>query len=240
VNGSLTNGGSNSPGNPPANDPISITTNAPAAELTSSFGTSDWLVRLMPISYYVDVTTATDPQLKRAQLQGSSGSQTVVKNTVMDQVIGFKVGAALRNSLSEFTVNTLGTTVNMVSTGPGAVFPAGWATPPNALVTINDGTYTVQSVAGNGASLILTTDAGEQTNVTLNGPITQSYPYNYTTSNYNNDYALVQAVRVSIIGRTAPSTDPTYTYRNPFDGGAYQIRGSSIVVNPRNLTMRDY
>ena len=219
-----------------ANDPISITTNAPSSELTSSFGTSDWLVRLMPIAYSVNVTNNNqDPQLIRTQLQGSSGSQVSVGNVVMDQVIGFKVGAALRNNLSEFAVNTLGTTVNMVTSG--GVFPSSWV---NQLITINNGTYTVQSVATGGASLLLTTDAGEQTNVTLNGPITQIYPYNYLTSGYNSDYALVQAVRVTIIGRTTPSTDPTYTYRNAFDGGAYQIRGSSIIVNPRNLTMRDY
>jgi prepilin-type N-terminal cleavage/methylation domain-containing protein len=55
-------------------------------------------------------------------------------------------------------------------------------------------------------------------------------PYNFT---------LVRSVRVSLIGRTTPITDPTYTFRNTFDGGAYQIRAVSVVVNPRNLSMKD-
>jgi Tfp pilus assembly protein PilW len=64
-----------------------------------------------------------------------------------------------------------------------------------------------------------------------------NFGYDYNSVDYGNNFSLVRAVRVSIIGRTTPSTDPTYTYTNPFDGGRYQIRGSSIVVNPRNLTM---
>ncbi len=55
-------------------------------------------------------------------------------------------------------------------------------------------------------------------------------PYNFTR---------IRSVRVSLIGRTTPSTDPTYTFRNTFDGGAYQIQAVSVVVNPRNLSMRD-
>jgi type II secretory pathway pseudopilin PulG len=55
-------------------------------------------------------------------------------------------------------------------------------------------------------------------------------PYNYT---------LVRSVRVSIIGRTTPITDPTYNFRNTFDNGPYQIQAVSVVVNPRNLSMKD-
>jgi hypothetical protein len=58
-----------------------------------------------------------------------------------------------------------------------------------------------------------------------------------TIPGYSGDFTLVRSVRVTIIGRTKPSTDPFYRYRNPFDSGAYLIRGSSIVVDPRNLTM---
>ncbi|MBI3669729.1 MAG: hypothetical protein HY237_08120, partial [Acidobacteria bacterium] len=53
------------------------------------------------------------------------------------------------------------------------------------------------------------------------------------------DYTLVRAVRVSLIGRTPPVTDPTFKFRNTFDGGPYQIQGLSVVVNPRNLSMKD-
>jgi prepilin-type N-terminal cleavage/methylation domain-containing protein len=151
--------GGNSPGTPPANDPISMTVNAPPAELTNTFCTSDWVLRVLPIQYSVNVTNPSDPQLVR--------TQGGVPNVVMDQVIGFKVGAAWWNS---------------------------------------------------GVS---------------------TFDYYYLTSAYNSDFTYVRSVRLTLIGRTAPSTDPTYTYRNPFDSGPYQIRGSSIVVNPRNLTMNN-
>jgi prepilin-type N-terminal cleavage/methylation domain-containing protein len=61
-------------------------------------------------------------------------------------------------------------------------------------------------------------------------PPTLTDPYNFTR---------VRSVRISLIGRTVPVTDPTYTFRNTFDGGAYQIQAVSAVVNPRNLSMRD-
>jgi hypothetical protein len=154
-------GGGNSPGtngNPPPNDPLSMTTNAPAADLTDSFGPSDWVVRLLPISYWVNTNNPADPQLTRTQ----AGTQTVV----MDQVIGLKVGAALWNNAN-----------------------------------------------------------------------TSLFQYNYNTLTYStpNEFNLIRSVRVSLIGRTQP--DPTNPYRNAFDSGPYQIRGNSIIVDPRNLTM---
>jgi hypothetical protein len=53
------------------------------------------------------------------------------------------------------------------------------------------------------------------------------------------DFSAVRSVRTSIIARTPPSSDPNYPFRNSFDGGAYQILGASVVVNPRNLSMND-
>jgi hypothetical protein len=158
--------------NTSANDPISMTLNAPSTELTSSFCSTDWVLRLQPIKYTV-TTTATvngieDPQLVRTQ----SGTS----NVVMDQVVGFKVGAAWWD-------NNTDTFAYCYNTGAYCDPPAN------------------------------------------------------TIPGYNSDFTLVRSVRVTIIGRTTPSTDPSYTYRNPFDSGAYQIRGSSIIVDPRNLTM---
>ncbi|MGO8791811.1 MAG: PilW family protein [Terriglobia bacterium] len=132
-----------------------LTTTVP----TNQFYSGDWVLRLLPIQYSVSVSNAADPQLVR--------TQAGVTNVVMDQVIGFKVGAVWWNST----------------------------------LALND------------------------------------FQYDYNSTDYNNNFSLVRAVRVSIIGRTTPSSDPTYTYVNSFDGGRYQIRGSSIVVNPRNLTM---
>jgi hypothetical protein len=157
-------------------------------------------------------------------------------------VIGFKVGAAYRNdTLAQATVSTNYETVTWIS---GTPFPNdhSW---DNQTIMINDDSYTVASVnppPANPPTLTIASgqDAGWQSNVTLNGPITQTYSYHYLNTDYNSDYTLVRAVRVTVIGRTTPTTDPTYTYRNPFDFGAYQIRGSSIIVNPRNLTMKDF
>lgn len=141
----------------------------PAATLSSSFCSTDYILRLQPIQYSVSVTNSTDPQLVR--------TQGGVSNVVMDQVIGFKVGAAWwdnNTSTYDYCYNT-GSYCDSADTIPG----------------------------------------------------------------YAGNFSLIRGVRATIIGRTTPSTDPTYTYRNPFDGGAYQIRGSSIIVDPRNLTMNN-
>jgi prepilin-type N-terminal cleavage/methylation domain-containing protein len=140
------------------NDPLNMTSYTPAGDLADSYGTSDYVVRLAPISYWVDTTNPLDPQLKRTQ----AGTD----NVLMDQVIGFKVGAALWNSAN-----------------------------------------------------------------------TSTFQYNYDASTYPipYDYSLIRSVRVSMIGRTQPN--PSDPYRNPFDQGPYQIRGNSIIVDPRNLTM---
>lgn len=230
------NGGNNSPGsngNPPANDPISMTVYAPGSEVTRIYCSTDFVLRMLPISYSVSVANASDPQLTR--------TQAGTTNTVMDQVIGFKVGAAWKNSnISESTVSTNYETVTYIS---GAAFPSNgsWN---NQTIMINDSSFTVASVqpSANPPTITLASgqDAGWQTNVILNGPITQTYTYDYLNTDYNSDYTLLRAVRVTLIGRTTPSTDPTYLYRNPFDLGAYQIRGGSIIVNPRNLSMNDF
>ncbi len=68
---------------------------------------------------------------------------------------------------------------------------------------------------------------------------TSGNSYVFDASSYGYDYTLVRAVRISLIGRTPPVTDPTFKFRNTFDGGPYQIQGLSVVVNPRNLSMKD-
>lgn len=147
-------------------------TNVPlltSATLTNQFCSGDFVLRLLPIQYSVSVANASDPQLVR--------TQGTTSNVVMDQVIGFKVGAAWWD-------NNTSTFAYCYNTGPYC-----------------DSANTVQG--------------------------------------YNGNFTLVRAVRVSLIGRTTPSSDPTYTYRNLFDSGPYQIRGNSIIVNPRNLTMNN-
>ncbi len=82
-----------------------------------------------------------------------------------------------------------------------------------------------------------------------NGVTTSSEEYNFDSATFGcpdppvpgcgYDFTLIRSVRISMLGRTRPNLEPTYTYRNPFDGGPYQILGASVVVNPRNLSMKD-
>jgi hypothetical protein len=58
------------------------------------------------------------------------------------------------------------------------------------------------------------------------GQVANDSAYNFT---------VLRSVRVSLIGRTAPATTKNYVYRNGFDGGAYQVQGTALVVNPRNM-----
>ncbi len=58
-----------------------------------------------------------------------------------------------------------------------------------------------------------------------------------TPAGYKKDFEQVRSVRVTLIGRTNPNPDPTYTFRNTFDGGPYQVVSASVVINPRNMTM---
>ncbi|MGB6431858.1 MAG: prepilin-type N-terminal cleavage/methylation domain-containing protein [Candidatus Acidiferrales bacterium] len=63
--------------------------------------------------------------------------------------------------------------------------------------------------------------------------------YHFNPADYYDDFTLVRSVRISLIGRTNPNPDPTYTFRNTFDNGPYQVVGSTVVVNPRNMSMND-
>ena len=129
----------------------------------ASSPSTDWVIRLSPITYYVDTSNPSDPKLMR-QVAGGTAAQ------VMDQIVSFKVGAALEND--------------------------------------NTGNYYYNASAA--------------TN-TLGG--------------YNNDFTLVRSIRVNLMARTPPNA--TAPYRNQFDGGPYQVLGSSVVVDLRNMSMND-
>ncbi len=55
------------------------------------------------------------------------------------------------------------------------------------------------------------------------------------------DFALIRSIRVSLIGRTTPLSDPTLTsFTNGFDGGPYLVQQASIVVNLRGISISNY
>jgi prepilin-type N-terminal cleavage/methylation domain-containing protein len=172
TNSDGTNANSNWKTSTGGNDPLNIAAcNGEPCPTPNNFGYQfcggDWILKMFAISYYVNSSNPNDPQLIRKQ----AGNPVAV----MDQVIGFKIGAAIRNSI----------TVTM-----------------NPQYTYDASKYTVNT-ANDSAYL----------------------------------FSLVRSVRISLIARTQPSTDPSFTFRNPFDGGAYMVQGASVVVNPRNLNL---
>jgi hypothetical protein len=164
-------GSTTSPACPP---PPPVTT--PPTPATVNFGTnycsSDWIIKLSPIQYYVAANS--DPNNPWQLIRNQNG----VTSVVMDQIIGFKLGAAIWDS--DLT--------------------SGYNTPY----------YNYQA---------------------------STYSIGATPAAWN--FSLIRAVRVSIIARTAPNYSANYTFRNTFDGGPYQVQGTVIVVNPRNLSMSD-
>jgi hypothetical protein len=77
---------------------------------------------------------------------------------------------------------------------------------------------------------------------------TDSPLYCYDSSNdpvagvpygYASQWNKIRSIQVSLIGRTNPNPGASYTYRNTFDNGPYQIEGVNVVVNPRNMSMND-
>ncbi len=143
-----------------ANDPLGISLN-PNNKLGDTFCGSDWVLKLSPLSYAINLSNPSDPQLVRI----TGGTTTVVA----DHVIGFKVGFALFND-----------------------------------------------------------DASPGTDT-----------YNYDASSYGYDYTRIRAVRIWVVVRSQPGINPADKFINTFDHGNYHVLGGSVVVNPRNLSMKD-
>jgi prepilin-type N-terminal cleavage/methylation domain-containing protein len=173
-----------------ANDPLDITacgggittTCSAATNFGTSFCGSDWIFKLAPTIYYVNSSNASDPQLVRIK----GGTIAVI----MDQVIGFKVGATIWNSVN-----------NNVTWGTSYYF-------------YDASKYNINGTINPATGVAYTPDS----------------PYLFS---------LVRSVRVSLIGRTQPSSDPSFTFTNAFDGGRYVVQGASVIVSPRNLSMKD-
>lgn len=64
--------------------------------------------------------------------------------------------------------------------------------------------------------------------------------FRFDNTSYNGyDPSQVRSVIVSLIGRTTPNRTGDLNYKNSFDNGNYQIQSLSVVINPRNLSMKD-
>lgn len=108
-----------------ANDYLGITTSTgaadnPTTQLGTSFGNSDWILRLTPITYQVNATNPADPQLVRTQ-NGTS-------NVVADQVIGFRVGASLWNDAHDTDLATSTLAATCVGTADSSSEPTTYYT----------------------------------------------------------------------------------------------------------------
>lgn len=77
--------------NTSADDPLDISTSSTAGNLGYGFCASAWVMKLDPITYWVDVSNAQDPTLKRNHVVNG----TLNTDTIAEQIIGFKVGAAV-------------------------------------------------------------------------------------------------------------------------------------------------
>ena len=108
-------------------------------------------------------------------------------------------------------------------------------------------TYTVDTVTNPADPSLVRTEKGT-TNVLADQIIgfkvgawntaTAQYEYN-STAPYSSDWSTIQSVRLSMIGRTNPTTGAMAGFTNTFDNGSYKVEGLSIVVNPRNLSMNN-
>ena len=83
-------------------DPLGLSNTADANKLGMQFCSADWVLKIAPITYQVDASDPTNPKLTRTQ-----GGQTSV---LAEQIVGFKVGAAIWNDTTgdpySFDANT--------------------------------------------------------------------------------------------------------------------------------------
>ncbi len=116
---------------------------------------TDWVVRLEPIAYWVDTSTSSNPQLARTEGAAPSAPCTAPACSVLaQQVIGFKVGAMLWDK-SISTDGQTGYDYNSTSTGYNYSFweirsiQISWAD-PGRTTPVTDPTYVYRNGFDNG------------------------------------------------------------------------------------------
>ncbi|HEV7521460.1 MAG TPA: prepilin-type N-terminal cleavage/methylation domain-containing protein [Candidatus Angelobacter sp.] len=78
-------------------DPLALSNSADSNKLGIQFCNTDWVLKLSPITYQVDASDPTNPKLTR--------TQAGTTNVIAEQIIGFKVGAAIWNGATDSTYN---------------------------------------------------------------------------------------------------------------------------------------
>ncbi|MGH9739152.1 MAG: PulJ/GspJ family protein [Candidatus Acidiferrales bacterium] len=138
-------------------------------------------------SVVVNPSNSADTQLQRCDVSGCG--------VLADQIIGFKVGAAL------------------------------WSNEATDQPDIANYFYDSSSYCN-------AFYGGNCNDVPLSVPADTNDPY---------DFSLIRAVRISLVGRTAPNAINAVTQlNNGFDNGPYLVQQSSVVVDLRNMTIGDY
>jgi prepilin-type N-terminal cleavage/methylation domain-containing protein len=79
--------------NTTVDDPLALSNDKDNNKLGINFCTTDWVLKLAPITYWVDASDSTNPKLTRRQ----GGIDTVIS----EQTIGFKVGASIWNDTTD-------------------------------------------------------------------------------------------------------------------------------------------
>ena len=129
-----------------------------------------------------------DPQLLRCLGAACAGANATV---LTDQVIGFKIGAALWDNAAQ-------------------------------------GATEIANYFYNSAKYC--SDAVNNADCTVVPP----------PANDPNDFNLIRTIRVSMIGRTSPNSDPTVSrFQNGFDNGPYWVQQASVAVDLRNMSSDD-
>jgi hypothetical protein len=140
--------------NSAANDPLDISTSNNSLNLGTSFCAADWVMKLEPTTYKVDVSNAQNPKLTRVQ----GGKSDIIA----EQIIGFKIGAATWNANSSATTPTYSFYAQNASAASPSGYSSNFALVRSVRVTLvgrtnpnPDPTYKFRNTFDNGPYQVL-------------------------------------------------------------------------------------